>query len=195
MSSTSASLGEPAATVASRPPPGRWQRSAAVLIDLSSAALTVAVAACVATLWLLARTAWGRDDAGSGDALIATALVLAALPAWATWQVVRVRRGDGTAGQARVALTVTLSARAARVARSARTAATVRLACHPVAVTAWLWLTALALLLGANLLALASAAAAALWALAGLVSAVAVLRDPAARALHDRLAGTSLVRR
>ncbi|MDA1002941.1 MAG: RDD family protein [Chloroflexi bacterium] len=192
MTSTSAAQGEPAATDQHRPRPGRWQRSAAVLIDVASAALAVLVATLFATLWLLARTAWGRDDAGSGDALLATSLVLAALPAWATWQLVRVRRGAGTVGQARLALAVTP---AGRHPRSPRAAATIRFACHPLAVTAWLWLSVLTLLLGSELAALASLAAAAVWTLAGLISLAFVVHDPAARALHDRLAGTSLVRR
>ncbi|MEX2229519.1 MAG: RDD family protein [Dehalococcoidia bacterium] len=192
MSSVTATSGGPAATDSGLRPPGRRQRCAAVLLDFLTAALAVAAAALLATLWLLVRTGRGREDATSGDSLVATALVLAAPPAWAAWQLVRVRRGAGTAGQARVSLAVTAHRRSVP---STRTAATLRLLWHPLAVTAWLWLAALSVLFDAIPAALVCLGLALVWVLAGVASAALVLRNPAARALHDRLAGTSLCRR
>jgi hypothetical protein len=173
-------------------PPGRGQRLAAVLFDFATAALAVAAAALLATLWLLARTDRGRHDPASADVLITTALILAAPPAWAAWQLLRIRRGGSTAGQLRLSLAVESDGQGAR---SARPGALLRLAYHPLSITAWLWLVAVALLLGSTLIALALLGAAGVCAAGGGVSAALVLRDPGARALHDRLAGTRLVRR
>jgi len=192
MNSTIAVSGGPAGTDRGAPPPGRRRRCAAVLIDLASATLAVAAAALIATLWLLVRTAWGRDDPASGDALIATALVLAATPGWGAWQYTRVRRGEGTAGQALLGLTVRVRPDGTRARHAG---ASVRLAAHPLAITLWLWLAALAVMFERIPLALLWVGAAGVWALAGIASTVVVMRDPSARALHDRLAGTSLVRR
>jgi hypothetical protein len=168
---------------------GRRRRLAAVCVDLATALGAALGGVAVAMLWLLLRTAWGRDAVASGDAIVATALVLAVLPAWVTWQLARVRRGAGTAGQSRLGLAVVPAPNADARARL------LRCAWHPLATLAWLWLAAVAVLLEQWPIASACLVGAAAWIVLALASAALLLRDPAAPTLHERFSGTRLVPR
>lgn len=161
--------------------PGR--RAAAVAIDYVYGGLASVLAALLASTWLLVRTDWGRDDVTAGDATFAAALLLAATPAWLAWTAVRLVQRGATPGQSRCRLRV--------VARPRRRL--LRLACHPISVPGWLWLSIVAALASFESLALALATAAVGAALAGLVTAARVVLLPRARGLHDLVAGTRLV--
>ena len=168
---------------------GRRRRPAAVCIDLGTAVGAALGGVVVAMLWLLVRTGWGRDAVTSGDAIVATAVVLAVLPAWVTWQLARVRRGAGTPGQSRMGLAVVPAPNAGARARL------LRCAWHPLATLAWLWLAAVTALLEQWPLAIACLLVAAAWLLLALVSVALLLRDPASPTLHERFSGTRLVPR
>jgi len=186
---------EPAGRAGAPPPPAdparaptRGERAAAVLIDLGVAVVATVAAAASALLYLFVRTGAGAADVGGGDSAVAAALVLAAPAGWLIWQGERARGGRGTVGQARMRLAL-----APAGARRMRPQA--RLAAHPLSAIGWLWLAALALVLDAPVAALPAAALAAVWVLLGLAATVAVTRHPGSRPLHDRVAGTRLVRR
>lgn len=169
--------------------PGRGARFAAVALDLGALLALLAIVAVAVAGWLLARTAWGRLDAGAADAWAAAALLAACVPAWGAWQLARLRRAGATFGEARAGLAVEASSARRRL---------LRFALHPLSVPVWGWL-ALTLLvsgLGGPALALAAlcAIAGALAGLGGLAALALAAARPGARAPHDLPAGTRLAR-
>ncbi|MFA7248193.1 MAG: RDD family protein [Dehalococcoidia bacterium] len=148
----------------------------------------LAMAVVVAAGWLLARTSLGRDDASDRDTAIALAVVAAVPPAWLARLAFTLLTTHATEGQRTAGLRIEV-----RRARD-RTALALRLAVHPLAVSGWAWGAGVLALAGVYAAALALAAVAALVCAAGLVSLAIVLVDPGARALHDRIAGTRVVR-
>jgi hypothetical protein len=166
-------------------PPGRRVRLAAAAIDAAVLLVLLTGTLIVALAYLLARTAWGRFDVGLGDALVAASLLGAGVPAWAAWQLARLQLEGATLGQRRLGLAVEARAPWRRLAR---------FAAHPLAVPVWGWLALTALIAGLPWLPLLPALAGGLVLLAGLVSLAMLAVDPDARGLHDRLAGTRLVR-
>ena len=165
--------------------PGAGARLAAVVYDAGMLVLLLLAVLVVAFAWLLIRTSWGRFDVGTGDALIATSLIGATVPAWAAWQAARLHMHGATAGQARFGL----ATEGEPLRRSAR------LLVHPLSLPLWSWLvltvliTELRLLLWPAVLVLLAVAA------AGLLSLGMLLLRGDARLLHDYVAGTRVVRR
>lgn len=168
-------------TAAPGVPPAR--RLLAFATDLIYGGLASLLAASAAGGWLLLRTGWGRDDVPSGDATFASALLLAATPAWLAWTAIRLAQRGATPGQARCGLRV--------VGRPRRRL--LRLAAHPLSVPGWLWLAILAAIATFEVLAIACAAAGLAVLLGGLVTAGTALLRPRARGLHDFIARTRLV--
>ncbi len=162
--------------------PGR--RATALAIDLIYGGLASLLALLVAMLWLLVRTAWGRDDVPTPDATAAAALLLAATPAWLAWTALRLVQRGATPGQARAGLRVTGRPRQRLL----------RFALHPLAVPGWLWLALLAGVATFNLVALACATVGLALLLGGLATAALAVLRPTARGFHDRATGTRLVR-
>lgn len=165
------------------PPAPRSRRLLAFAIDLIYGGAASLLTTLVAGGWLLLRTAWGRDDIRAGDAAFASALLLAATPAWLAWTALSVARRRATPGQVRLRL---------RVAGGPRRRI-LRLAIHPLAVPGWLWLAALAAIATFDALAIALAGVAGAVALGGLITAGGALFRPRARGLHDLIARTRLV--
>lgn len=161
--------------------PGR--RLLALAVDLILGGLASAAAALLASVWLLLRTAGGRDDVPAGDATFAAALLLAATPAWLAWTGIRLIRRGATPGQAHAGIRVT-GTRGRRL---------VRLACHPVGVPGWCWLAILVAVATFEAVAVAFAAAGAAVLVGGLVTAATAIAWPERRGLHDVVAGTRLV--
>ena len=168
-------------TAAPGAPPTR--RMLAVAVDLIYGGAASLLAALASGGWLFLRTAWGRDDVPSGDATFASALLLAATPAWLAWTALRLAQRGATPGQARCGLRVTGSPRRRLL----------RLALHPLTVPGWLWLATLAAVATFEVLAVACAAAGGVALLGGLVTAGRTLLRPQARGLHDLIARTRLV--
>lgn len=164
-------------------PSGR--RAQAFAIDVIYGGLASLGAALAASGWLLFRTAWGRDDVPSGDATFASALLLAATPAWLAWTAMRLLRRGATPGQARCGLWV--------VGRPRNRV--LRLAVHPLAFPGWLWLAILAAVASFYVLALAIAAVGTAVLIGGLFTAGQALLRPDTRGLHDLIARTRLVMR
>jgi len=162
-------------------PPGR--RVLAFAIDLIYGGLASLLTALAAGGWLLLRTAWGRDDVPSGDATFASALLLAATPAWLAWTALRLVRHGATPGQGRQRLRVTGAPRRRLL----------RLTVHPLAVPGWLWLSILAAVATCNVVAIACAAVGTAVFLGGLITAGRALLRPQAPGLHDLIARTRLV--
>ncbi len=162
-------------------PPGR--RVLALATDLIYGGLASLLAAFAAGGWLLLRTSWGRDDVPTGDATFASALLLAATPAWFAWTALRLTRQGATPGQARQRLRVTGAPRRRLL----------RLAIHPLAVPGWLWLAILAAVATFDVVALAFAAAGAAVLLGGIVTAGRAVLRPQTPGLHDLIARTRLV--
>ena len=167
-------------------PPAIGARLAAVGYDAGVLVLLLLAGLVAALAYLLVRTSWGRFDVGAGDALVAWALLGATLPAWGTWEAARLCTGGATLGQARFGLAVEGEPSWRRC---------VRLLVHPLSLPLWGWLAltlllteVLWLLVPPLLVMLAIAAA-------GLASLAIVLLRPSARPLHDRVAGTRLMRR
>lgn len=166
-------------------PPTRGERLAAAALDAAVLLGLLTGALIVALAYLLARTAWGRFDVGLGDALVATALVGATVPAWVALQCASLLAAGASVGQRTLGLAVEARAPWRRLAR---------LAAHPLAAPAWGWLTLTTLIAGLPWLPLLPAVAGALVLVGGAVSLVLLLARPEAPALHDRVAGTRLVR-
>lgn len=162
--------------------PGR--RVTALAIDLIYGGLASLLALFVALLWLFVRTAWGRDDVPTPDATAAAALLLAATPAWLAWTALRLAQRGATPGQARAGL---------RVAGRLRQRL-IRFALHPLAASGWLWLAILTGVATFDVVALACAVIGVLLLLGGLATAALALLRPGVRGVHDRVAGTRLVR-
>ncbi len=158
-------------------------RVLAVAVDLIYGGLASLLAALVAGGWLLVRTGWGRDDVPSGDATFASALLLAATPAWLAWTALRLAQRGATPGQARCGLRVVGTPRRRLL----------RLALHPLAVPGWLWLAVLAAVATFEVLAIVFAIAVGIVLLGGLVTAGRAILRPRARGLHDLIARTRLV--
>lgn len=165
------------------PLPPRSRRLLAFALDLFYGGTASLLAILVAGSWLLVRTAWGRDDVPSGDATFASALLLAATPAWLAWTALHLAQRSATPGQARSRLRVVGSPRRRLL----------RLAIHPLAVPGWLWLAILAAVATFNILAIAVAAFAGAIFLGGLITAGRALFRPRACGLHDLIARTRLV--
>lgn len=173
----------PTPTATAEPPVPLGRRVLALTVDLIYGGAASILAASAAGGWLFLRTAWGRDDVPSGDATFASALVLAATPAWLAWTALRLAQRGATPGQARCGLRV-----AGRPRRRL-----LRLAVHPLAIPGWLWLAILAAVATFEALAAVFAVAAAAVLLGGAVTAGGALVRPQARGLHDLLARTRLV--
>ncbi len=114
----------------------RRARVAAEAFDLLLLGIAVAIASVVAGAWLLLRTRGGAFDLGRGDAAIAMALWMSAVPAWWGLLVFDSVTGGQTPGIAQARLRVE-GGTAARL---------LRLVLRPVATLAWLWVTFLAVI-------------------------------------------------
>ena len=164
----------------------RRRRLAAASIDALGAMLAVAAGAAVAAVWLMSRSELGRTDASSGDAVAAASFVGAALPAWAVWIALRVRREGVTPGQRAAGLAVSADA------RMGSWLPVLRLVIHPLALPVWGWFVITALLSGIPWFWAPPVIAGVAVAVAGLASFTLLLVRPDARAVHDRVARTAL---
>jgi hypothetical protein len=164
----------------------RRRRLAAASIDALGAMLAVAAGTAVAVGWLMSRTDLGRTDAGSGDAVAAASLIGAALPAWAAWTALRVKREGATTGQRMAGLAVSTDA------RTGSWLPVLRLAIHPLALPVWGWFAITALLSSLPWFWAPPVIAGLAVAVAGLASFALLLVRPGARAIHDRVARTAL---
>lgn len=169
-------------------PADRRMRLLAVVRDAAALLPPLAIAAAIAVAWLLSRTAWGRDDVRSVDSAVALALVATVPPAWLVRLALHSITAGGTPGQRAAGLRLTARRRHARVA------VLIRLALHPLGTVGWAWLAATLAMAQLYTAALVPAAVGALTLLGGLTSLAVVLVAPGARGVHDRLAGTRLVR-
>ncbi|MGE3855459.1 MAG: RDD family protein [Dehalococcoidia bacterium] len=168
----------------------RRARLGAAALDALALLPPLAVAGIGAVVWLLARTAWGRDDPSGVDASVALALVAAAPGAWLARVGHALVLAHATPGQ---------HARGLRVERTRevapdRGAYALRLALHPFGAVGWALTAGTLYLAAAPEAALTIAAIAAIVATGGAVALAIVLVAPDARALHDRIAGTRVVR-
>jgi hypothetical protein len=150
------------------------------LYDLGTLVLALLATGVVGTLWLLARTDWGRVDVALGEAVFASSLLAAAAPAWTAWQWLRLWDEGRTAGHRRLQLEPASALPGAR--------RVIELALHPVSIPAWSWLALTLIILevpGAAWLAVV------VTAFVGLLAAVSLgllLVRPAAQPLHRRIA-------
>lgn len=160
----------------------RGRRVRALAVDLGTMALASLLASAVAVAWLLLRTGAATTDPSAGDSAIAFALALSALPAWYALAALDVLEAGATPGQRRAGLRIE-GAPARRL---------VRLSLAPVALPGWAWLSTVALLTAVYPLALLVASVTAIVAVAALASTALVAAGR--RGLHDRLAGTRVVR-
>lgn len=169
----------------------RGARLGAAALDAFALLPLLLAAGAAAVVWLLLRTAWGRDDPSSLDASVALSLVASAPGAWLARLGYGLVAADGTPGHRARGIRVHVM----RGARTGRGARAVRLALHPFAAAGWglLALTVYLAALPAEA-AIAIGAVAVFVLLGGLVSLAIVVAAPDARALHDRVAGTRLVR-
>lgn len=166
----------------------RRGRLLASLRDLLSLLPLLAVTTLIAVAWLLARTAWGRDDARDLDTAVALAIAAAAPPVWLARIAFGLLTAQATPGQQAQRLSVEVTGARTRYPLA------VRLALHPFGAIGWGWAAGVIALAQWYAAALAVGAVAAVILLGGLVSLAIVLVAPGARALHDRAAGTRLVR-
>jgi len=170
----------------------RRARLGAAALDALAVLPPLVIAGIAAVAWLLARTAWGRDDPTSVDASIALSLVAAAPGAWLARLGHALVVSGATPGQRARGLRVE---RTRAVAPTATDGARVlRLALHPFGAVGWALVAGTLYLAAAPEAAVAVAGIAALVLAGGAVSLAIVLVAPDARALHDRLAGTRVVR-
>lgn len=165
----------------------RRARLLASLVDLLSALPPLVIAALLATAWLLLRTSAGREDARGIDTAIALAIVGAVPPLWLARLAIGLVTRGATPGQYARGLRVTTT-------RAPTTSALLRLALHPFGAIGWGWIAAVLALAHMYEAAALFAGPALLVGLGGLASLVMILVDPDARALHDRVAGTRVVR-
>jgi hypothetical protein len=170
---------------APRRSPERSRRAAALALDLGVLFVLEGAAAALATAWLLVRSSWGRFDVGVGDAYIATALLGAIPPAWGAWQAWRFAREGATFGQVRMRLAVDSGEGPRRF---------VRLVAHPASLPCWGWLWVTLLLLGLPWLPVLARLGFVLVLGAAVLSAATMIARPHWPPLHDRLAGTRVVR-
>lgn len=169
----------------------RRARLGAALLDALALLPPLVLAGAAAVVWLLARTAWGRDDPTSLDASVALAVLAAAPAAWLARVGHALVLTEATPGQHARGLRTALT----RGREPGRWARAVRLALHPFAAAGW-GVIALIVYLAALPVeaAIAVIATGALTLAGGIVSLAIVLVAPDARALHDRAAGTRVVR-
>ncbi len=169
--------------------PRRLRRLGAAAADVVALWIAIIGVLLVGNGYLLVRSAAGRYDVGDVDSLIAVALEASIVPVWVAWQVISVAATGATAGQRRLGLRVEALPSAHAGARY------LRMALHPIAAPAWLWLALMIWLAGApRTLSLTPVLAAGVVVAAGIASGVILLaRPPGARAIHDQLARTRIV--
>lgn len=160
----------------------RW---GAVGVDAGLGLGFTLIAAVVAVAWLLLRTRAGAVDVGAGDAAFAFALVLASVPAWLGLLAAGLIEDGATPGQRRAGLAI----------EGGRWERLARLAVHPLGAVGWLWLTVVAAIATVDGLAALFAAAAVIVLAGGVLSYALGLVRPGWPPLHDRIAGTRMVRR
>jgi hypothetical protein len=163
-----------------RSAPARKRLLVAWLYDLGTLVLALLATGVVGTLWLLARTEWGRVDVALGEAVFAASLVAAAAPAWTAWQWLRLWDQGQTAGHRRLDLDARPSLSGGR--------RVIELALHPVSVPAWGWLALTLIILEVPGVAWLAVVVTAFVALLGAVSLGLLLVRPAAQPLHRRIA-------
>ena len=166
----------------------RRTRALAALIDLATLALLCFLASAAAIAWLLLRTSGGAVDASDEDTAIAFALAGAVPPVWLAGLARGLLRHRATPGERALGLRV----EGAR--REGRRALVLRLLVHPWGAIGWLWLAGVAWLAGIGWIAWPLTMLALVIMVVGLVSAALWLVRPDATPMHDRLAGTRLVR-
>lgn len=170
----------------------RRERLIAASLDALALLAPLVIGATLAVVWLLARTAWGRDDATSFDTSLALAVLAAAPAAWLALLGYALVTTGATPGQRARGLRVeAASTRAEAMPRRTRT---LRLAAHPFASAGWGVIALTLLLAGAWPIAAVAATIAAVVLLGGVASFAVILVAPRARAAHDRVAGTRVVR-
>lgn len=162
--------------------PSRRRRLRALALDLAVGVALHLGMGLLAVAWLMVRTRGGEVDVAPGDAALAFALVMAALPAWLGWLAADLVGRSSTRGQRASGLAVAGSP-LRRVAR---------LALHPFAVLGWLWLAAVAELALLPTVSLLLLAAAVLVAAAAVTSGAIAIGWPSTVLIHDRVAGTRL---
>jgi hypothetical protein len=170
----------------------RRARLLAAVMDGLALLPPLVLTGAVAVAWLLARTAWGRDDATDFDSSLALAILAAGPAAWLARLGYALVTTQATPGQRALGLQVEVTA--GRAFPGHQTARALRLAAHPFGAGGWLLVALTVLLTGAWEIATVIAAVGGLLLIAGIVSLAVVLVAPDARGLHDRMAGTRLVR-
>ncbi len=175
-------VAEPFALPAPSPAVPPAARLRAGVVDLGRLLGTVAVAAALAALVLLALAGAASVDPGRGVTALVFAVAAAGVPAATGGMAFDLATSGATAGQRRAGIHLEGS-RARRLAW---------FALSPVALPAWAWLAALAALATASTPALLLAAATLIVAVAAAASGVLVLLG--GTPIHERLTGTRLVR-
>lgn len=167
----------------------RRTRLAAGLSDVLALLPPLVIASTLAVTWLLARTAWGREDVRDLDSAIALALLGAVIPAWLARLAVSMITTGATPGQRarRLHLEATRDVPPVR-------AIAIRLATHPFGALGWAWIAGVLALAGLFEVAVVVAFIAAVIALGALASLAIILVRPDALALHDRVSGLRSVR-
>jgi len=148
-----------------------------VLIQITFGTITLAV--------FLVQSGGGARDLTSSTATVGWAIALAAIPAWLGALGHATVTESATPGQRRAGTTV----------EGSPVRRLVRLAIHPLSALGWWWVTVVAILATLPGVPFLLAAMTMSVATGGGISALLILRDPDARSLHDRIAGTRLVAR
>lgn len=166
--------------------PHRGHRLQASVIDAALGLGLVVLGSLIAFGWLLAVTGIGQQEPGALHNSVAFAIVLAAIPAWygvlATGSLATPT--SRTPGQSRAGLLVIGTPRRRLL----------RLSVHPLSAIGWWWLAGVSALATLPVLPLLLAAAGTIALLGGGVSLALLTVRPESRALHDRIAGTEIVR-
>ena len=161
---------------------------------LATLLLALAAGSLLATIWMLARTEWGRFDLGTGDAVFALALPASAAPAWTAWRWLRLWEEAALLDRWRARLTPAEGPEHARSNLDRRVRRIVWLALHPVGLPFWLWLTCALLVTATSaftVLAVVPLTVSLLVALLAAVSLVMLLARPSLWPLHVWLAHAS----
>ncbi len=170
------------------------RRERLIAAGLDALVVLPSLVTCVALAvgWLLARTAWGRDDATSFDTSLALGILAAAPAAWLAHLGYALVTTGATPGQRARGLRV--EAASSRAQARPRAFRALRLAVHPFAAAGWAVLALTLLLAGAWEIATVPATIATAVLLGGIGSLAVILVAPEARTPHDRVAGTRVVR-
>ncbi len=157
--------------------------TASALYDAFTLVAWVSLGCLLASAWLFVRSSYGAVDVEVRDAQAAAAVVLAMPPTWLAWYSRGLLQGR-TWGQTRGGVRVEGTARQQIL----------RFVMQPLALPLWSWVTVIFLASGLPLVAAGVVILMGAITFGALVSSLEWLFVADSRAVHDRVAGTRLVR-